>query len=73
MRSAHVALAHPLRRAAVLQEMRGALPAGIAVPASVALPFGTFERVLADAANANTARAIAAAQKELVTSCWTPT
>ena len=46
--------------------MRGKLPAHIAVPASVALPFGTFERVLADSGNAGAAAAVVAAQKELV-------
>ena len=51
---------------ATLQEMRGALPKDIAVPASVALPFGTFERVLADGANKEAAAAVKAAQKDLV-------
>lgn len=35
------------------------------MPSSVALPFGTFERVLADPANAALAKAVAAAEKEL--------
>ena len=48
------------------QEMRGALPAHVAVPASVALPFGTFERVLADTRNRGISAEIAAAKKELV-------
>ena len=53
---------------AILQEMRGSLPKDIAVPASVALPFGTFERVLAEAANKEAAKVVKAAQKELVSS-----
>ncbi len=52
--------------AVMLQEMRGSLPKEIAVPASVALPFGTFERVLTDKANSEAAAAVKAAQKELV-------
>ena len=36
------------------------------MPASVALPFGTFERVLQDRVNAGAAKAIASAQSQLV-------
>lgn len=39
---------------------------GVAVPASVALPFGVFERTLKDPANKAAAASIAALQKELV-------
>ena len=38
-----------------LAALRNRLPADIALPASVALPFGTFERVLADKANSGVA------------------
>lgn len=49
-----------------LATLRAALPKGIAVPSSVALPFGTFERVLADNANAAAAAKVAEDQKKLV-------
>lgn len=48
-----------------LAALRGKLPASINVPSSIALPFGTFERVLADPANKEVAAAVAAAEKEL--------
>lgn len=51
-----------------LATLRGKLPESIAVPASVALPFGTFERVLKDAINKEAAAAVAELQKKLVTS-----
>ena len=47
--------------------LRGKLPESIAVPSSLALPFGTFERVLKDAVNKEAAAAIAELQKKLVT------
>ena len=46
--------------------LRGKLPGNIAVPSSVALPFGTFERTLREKANAGAAKTIAALQKQLV-------
>lgn len=49
-----------------LATLRGKLPASIAVPASVALPFGTFERVLKDDVNTDAAAAVAKLQKQLV-------
>ena len=49
-----------------LATLRGKLPADIAVPASVALPFGTFEKVLKDDVNSEAAAAVAKAQKALV-------
>ncbi len=49
-----------------LATLRGALPASIAVPVSVALPFGAFERALQHEGNAAAARDIAALQKKLV-------
>lgn len=49
-----------------LARLRGQLPDWIHVPASVALPFGSCERVLQDPANANVAKTVAAAQQELV-------
>lgn len=49
-----------------LAALRGKLPASIAVPASVALPFGTFERVLKDDVNQEAAAAVAKLQKQLV-------
>ncbi|DBB11157.1 TPA: Phosphoglucan, water dikinase, chloroplastic [Trebouxia sp. C0006] len=48
-----------------LATLRGKLPASIAVPASLALPFGTFERVLKDDVNAEAAAAVAKLQKQL--------
>ena len=39
---------------------------GVAVPSSVALPFGTFERTLKEKANAGAAKAVAGLQKQLV-------
>jgi alpha-glucan,water dikinase len=48
-----------------LAAVRGALPAWVSVPASVALPFGAFERALADPANAAAADAVAALEAEL--------
>lgn len=50
-----------------LATLRGKLPESVAVPASVALPFGTFERVLKDATNKEAAAAVAELQKKLVT------
>lgn len=44
-----------------LAKLRKAVPAGVEVPASVTLPFGVFERVLADPANAKAAAALAKA------------
>lgn len=41
------------------------LPDWIHIPASIALPFGTFERVLSDPANAAAAATVAGALKEL--------
>lgn len=49
-----------------LAKLRGQLPDDIAVPASVALPFGTFEKVLKDDVNKEAAAAVAKAQKALV-------
>jgi hypothetical protein len=49
-----------------MRRLRGRLPSDIAVPSSVALPFGTFERTLREKANAGAAKAIAALQKQLV-------
>ena len=49
-----------------LARLRGQLPDWVHVPASVALPFGSCERVLQDALNAETADAVAAQQRELV-------
>lgn len=49
-----------------LATLRGKLAADIAVPASVALPFGTFEKVLKDDVNKEAAAAVAKAQKALV-------
>ncbi|KAK9807043.1 hypothetical protein WJX72_011773 [[Myrmecia] bisecta] len=48
-----------------LASIRSKLPDSIAVPASAALPFGTFERVLADGANTPVAADVAGLQKEL--------
>ena len=53
-----------------LAVLRGKLPKSIAVPASVALPFGTFERALGDDINRDAAASVAKLQKELV-SCPT--
>lgn len=41
-------------------------PVAVKVPASVALPFGSFERTLKDKANAGAAKPIAGLQKQLV-------
>lgn len=49
-----------------LATLRAALPSTIAVPSSVALPFGTFERALEEPANATAAKNIAALQTKLV-------
>ena len=49
-----------------LARLRGQMPDWIHVPASVALPFGSCERVLQDPVNAQVAKAAAAAQQELV-------
>lgn len=49
-----------------LATLRGKLPDSIAVPASVALPFGTFERVLKDDVNKQAATKVAELQKKLV-------
>lgn len=49
-----------------LAKLRGVLPDWINVPTSVAIPFGSCERVLKDKANAEVAKAIQTAQKELV-------
>jgi alpha-glucan,water dikinase len=48
-----------------LSALRGKLPATVGMPSSIAFPFGTFERVLSDSANATVAKAVAAAEKEL--------
>ncbi len=48
-----------------LQKLSGKLPKGLEVPASAALPFGTFEHILEDVANKACARDLVAAQKEL--------
>ena len=45
--------------------------AGVQAPASVTLPFGTFERVLAHESNQGVASAVAKAQKELVSGLMT--
>lgn len=50
----------------VLCSLRQKLPGDIAVPSSVALPFGTFERTLKEKANSAAARNIASLQKQLV-------
>ena len=39
------------------------------MPSSVALPFGTFERVLADPVNAALAAMVKATEEELVRGC----
>lgn len=49
-----------------LARLRGKLPDWVHVPASVALPFGTCERAIADPANKEAAQAIKAAQQDLV-------
>lgn len=49
-----------------LAALRAKLPAGVHAPASIALPFGTFERVLADPANSAAAAAVARAEAEAV-------
>ncbi|KAF8071284.1 R1 [Scenedesmus sp. PABB004] len=51
-----------------LAALRGVLPAWIQVPASVALPFGTFEAVLAHAPNAGAAQTLGALQAEMARS-----
>lgn len=51
-----------------LATLRGKVPGSIAVPASVALPFGTFERVLKDDVNKQAATTVAELHKKLVTS-----
>lgn len=48
-----------------LAALRGKLPKDIGMPSSIAFPFGTFERVLADPINAIAAAEVAAAEKEL--------
>lgn len=48
-----------------LAALRSALPQWIHVPSSVALPFGAFERVLGDSANADTAAALSRLEGEL--------
>lgn len=53
-----------------LATLRAALPSTIAVPSSVALPFGTFERALKEKTNATAAENIAALQKKLVRSLF---
>ncbi len=50
----------------VYSENAVACNAGVQAPASVTLPFGTFERVLAHESNKGVASAVAKAQKELV-------
>ena len=52
-------------KAANLAGLRGRLPEGVAIPPSVALPFRTFDRVLADPANAGAALELAAICKRL--------
>ncbi|PSC73883.1 ABC transporter A family member 2 isoform B [Micractinium conductrix] len=46
-------------KSANLAELRGKLPAGVQAPASIALPFGTFERALAADCNQGVAAAVA--------------
>jgi alpha-glucan,water dikinase len=48
-----------------LAKLRNALPSWIQVPASVALPFGTFEQVLGYAPNAGAAARLRELQQEL--------
>ena len=50
-----------------LQRLAGKLPGDLKIPASVALPFGTFEHIVEDPANKGCARDLDAAQKELAT------
>lgn len=54
-----------------LAKLRGKLPDSIAVPASVALPFGTFERVLKDDVNKEAAAAVAQLLNQLVSTAHT--
>ena len=54
-----------------LATLRGKLPDSIAVPASVALPFGTFERVLEDDVNKEAAATVAELQNQLVKAAHT--
>lgn len=51
-----------------LAGLRDALPAHIKRPASIALPYGTFERVMNHRSNSNAAAAIQAAEEELASS-----
>jgi alpha-glucan,water dikinase len=48
-----------------LAKLRNKLPEWIQVPASVALPFGTFEQVLAFGANSGAAARLRELQQEL--------
>lgn len=48
-----------------LKKLRSMLPAGVRAPASVTLPFGTFERVLGDPANGGAAQQLRALQARL--------
>lgn len=54
-------------KACNLAKLRSKLPEWIMVPKSVALPFGTFEAVLADSANADLAAEIAQIERQLAT------
>lgn len=49
-----------------LASLRSKLSDTVAVPSSVALPFGSFERTLSHRSNTSAARQIAALQKQLV-------
>ncbi|KAL4424419.1 hypothetical protein ABPG77_005662 [Micractinium sp. CCAP 211/92] len=62
-------------KSANLAELRRKLPAGVQAPASIALPFGTFERVLAADCNASVAAAVAKAERAVAdakSSCEVP-
>ena len=48
-----------------LQKLAGKLPGDLKIPASAALPFGTFEHIVEDPANKAVARDLAGAQKKL--------
>ncbi|KAI3425011.1 hypothetical protein D9Q98_008393 [Chlorella vulgaris] len=51
-------------KSANLAALRSKLPTGVQAPASVALPFGSFERVLAADCNSSVAAAVADAEKQ---------
>ena len=61
---------HPLRaghqNSCVHADLAGKLPSHLRVPASVALPFGTCERVLQDSSNKQAASALDCLQASLV-------